>query len=183
MNHIKRFPKNDFITVKNQNIFDIAKSKIGLDYNGNTVVIPHVCNNVNAFGAGFAGQLSDIYPQVKSNFHMLGNKARLGHTQFVVAETNDKSKHKIIIANMISQNKLINHQNSRPLNYGALVYSMTQVRSYIKDLENNSDINKIEIHAPKFGSGLAGGNWNFISELINDIWYDIPVFIYYFGKQ
>jgi len=34
-----------------------------------------------------------------------------------------------------------------------------------------------QIHAPLFGSGLAGGNWDFIEELINEIWdgYDITV--------
>jgi len=36
----------------------------------------------------------------------------------------------------------------------------------------------VQIHAPKFGCGLAGGNWNFVSELIRDIWSNIPVFIY-----
>jgi hypothetical protein len=79
---------------------------------------------------------------------------------------------------MIAQNKLFSQDNKRPLNYGALVYCMNQVRSYIKDLESNTEMSRIEIHAPKFGSGLAGGNWNFISDLIEDIWYDIPVFIY-----
>jgi hypothetical protein len=53
---------------------------------------------------------------------------------------------------------------------------MMSVASYIK---NNFDKeNTVQIHAPKFGSGLAGGNWNFIEELIKDIWLNIPVMIY-----
>jgi len=31
---------------------------------------------------------------------------------------------------------------------------------------------KAEIHCPQFGSGLAGGNWEFITELIEDIWVE-----------
>ncbi|MEX0597778.1 MAG: hypothetical protein WD512_14900 [Candidatus Paceibacterota bacterium] len=168
----------NFNLIKNKNLFDITKSRISAGHNGNSVIIPHVCNNVNAFGAGFAGQVSYLYPEVKANFHLLGNKSKLGHVQFIVAETDDKYKHQIVFGNMIAQNRLISSQNMRPLNYGALVYSMTQVRNYIKDLEKNTDSRQVEIHAPKFGSGLAGGNWNFITDLIQDIWYDIPVFIY-----
>lgn len=170
--------KNTFNLVKNKNLFDIAKTRILSGHNGNSIVIPHVCNNVNAFGAGFAGQIAYLYPQVKANFHLLGNKSKLGHTQFIVAETDTKYKHQMIFANMIAQNKLISPSNTRPLNYGALVYAMSQVRNYIKDLEKNIESKKIEIHAPKFGSGLAGGNWSFIADLIDDIWNDIPVFIY-----
>jgi hypothetical protein len=36
----------------------------------------------------------------------------------------------------------------------------------------------VQIHAPKFGCGLAGGNWNFIQDLITDIWKNIQVFVY-----
>lgn len=170
--------KITYTSVKNKNLFEVVNSVISGEHNGNSVVVPHVCNNVNAFGAGFAGQVAALYPEVKINFHLLGNQSKLGHTQFVTINSNSRYNHKIIFANMIAQNKLISPKNQRPLNYAALVYSMTQVRNYIKNTEKNSDSKKIEIHAPKFGSGLAGGNWNFISDLICDIWYDIPVFIY-----
>ena len=36
----------------------------------------------------------------------------------------------------------------------------------------------VEIRCPMFGSGLAGGNWAFIEELIDEIWigdYNVPV--------
>jgi hypothetical protein len=54
---------------------------------------------------------------------------------------------------------------------------MAAVKAYIADLLKNND-SKIEIHAPKFGSGLAGGDWNFIKELVCDIWSNCPIFIY-----
>lgn len=170
--------RNTFSLVKNANIFDIISTRIKSEQNGASIIVPHVCNNVNAFGAGFAGQVAQMYPEVKANFHLLGSQAKLGHVQFINVKSDKKYGHSIIFANMIAQNKLINEKNKRPLNYAALVYCMNQVRSYSKHLQSASDTNSVEIHCPKFGSGLAGGNWNFISELITDVWYDMPVFVY-----
>jgi hypothetical protein len=80
---------------------------------------------------------------------------------------------------MIAQNGVRNFTNQRPLNYFALGQSMYKVSQFIH--MNTGFLNKnekIEIHCPKFGSGLAGGNWNFISELINDIWGKFFVTVY-----
>lgn len=169
---------NKFITIKNKDIFQIISNRISSGNNGATVIVPHVCNNINGFGAGFAGQIAQYFPDVKENFHMLGNKPKLGKTQFVVSQTNSTYKHSIVFANMIAQNGIISKNNPRPINYAALVYCMMEIKSYMKIFEKNNDNLKIEIHAPKFGSGLAGGNWNFISNLIDDIWGDSTVFIY-----
>jgi hypothetical protein len=175
---MERSYMNNIIYIKNQNIFSVAESAIKTSKIETNIVIPHVCNNINAFGAGFAQALTNYDPSVKANFHMLGNKAKLGYTQFVTTKINNKNQSKIIIANMIAQNKLIDrNKNPRPINYMALVSCMVKVRDYINQIKNESDI-KSQIYAPKFGSGLAGGNWNFIEYLIEDIWTDIPVFIY-----
>ena len=167
-----------YALIKNQDIFDIINNRISSGINGSSVIVPHICNNVNAFGAGFAGCVAENYPEVKANFHMLGQKAKLGQTQFITVKTDKVYRHSIVFANMIAQHKLINLSNKRPLNYGALVYCMSEVRSFAKKLQNNSDKCNIEIHCPKFGSGLAGGNWSFVSDLIDDIWSDLPVFVY-----
>jgi len=169
---------DSYISIRNRNIFDEIVNRIKSEQNGASIIVPHVCNNVNAFGAGFAGQIALHYPEVKENFHMLGQQAKLGHSQFINVQSDKKYGHSIFFANMVAQNKLINAKNKRPLNYAALVYCMNQVRIFTKELQRKND-NKVEIHAPKFGSGLAGGNWTFIEDLINDIWYDLPVFVYF----
>lgn len=167
--------------IKNSNIFDIINDRINAGHNGASVIVPHVCNNANSFGAGFAAQVARLYPDVKANFHMLGNKSKLGHTQFVISKTNSQYKHSIIFANMIAQNGLISPKNPRPLNYYALSHCMNDVKLYVKNLILN-DANRVEIHCPKFGSGLAGGDWNFINYLIEDIWFDLSTFIYTINK-
>lgn len=169
---------NSYILIKNNSIFDTINNRINADHKGCTVIVPHVCNNVDSFNAGFAGSVSRYFPEVKANFHMLGPMAKLGHTQYVTAKTNNKYKHNIIFANMIAQNKLLNRSNHRPLNYAALVYCMTNINNYINNFKLDTEQKQIEIHAPKFGSGLAGGNWNFISCLIEDLWNMHSVYIY-----
>jgi hypothetical protein len=143
---------------------------------GTSVIVPHVCNNINVFGAGFTAGIEKYYPIVKENFHLLGNKARMGYVQYVEVMRDPTHNHKLIFANMIAQNGVISKNNHRPLNYGSLVICMMSVASYIKNHFDKE--NSVQIHAPKFGSGLAGGNWSFIEELINDTWNNIPVFIY-----
>lgn len=145
---------------------------------GSSVIVPHVCNNIDLFGAGFAAAVAKYYPIVKSNYHMLGKKQTLGYSQFVTADENKEYGHKLIFVNMIAQNGIIGHNNPRPLNYGALVRSMILVNQFIQ--QNFDSNNPVQIHAPKFGCGLAGGNWNFIKELICDIWSNISVIVYEF---
>jgi len=174
---------NTVAIVKNQNIFDSIRSRINSKDRGSSVVVPHVCNNINTFGAGFASDISNKFPEVKMNFHMLGNKTKLGQVQFVSVLKEPTYKYEIVFANMIAQNKLISKENPRPLNYAALVQSMNEVKAYINQYKNKyGESSNIEIHAPKFGSGLAGGDWDFISCLIQDIWNDIPVYIYALKK-
>lgn len=172
MNHISKH-KTSFILIKD-NLFNHIDI-----HSGTNIIIPHVCNNVDLFDAGFAGLISKKYPIAKQNYHMLGKSfltKNSGYTQSVVVEQNRQHGSKLIISNMIAQDGVISSSNKRPLNYASLCKSMIGVKQYIKQ---NFDMDqKIEIHSPKFGSGLAGGNWNFISLLIEDIWGDIPVYVY-----
>lgn len=169
---------NNINYIKNKDLFSIAEDRIKSGYTGATVIVPHVCNNINLFGAGFAAYVASTFPNVKENFHMLGNKSKLGKTQFVVCDNNNEYKHNLVVANMIAQNGTISKSNPRPLNYAALVYCMSEVNSYIKELKNINESAKVEIHTPKFGSGLAGGDWAFIEQLINDIWLEHSLFVY-----
>jgi hypothetical protein len=160
----------------NDNLFKIISQILSTNIE-TSIIIPHVCNNVNAFGAGFAEALSDKFPSVKANFHVNGPQ-KLGHTQFITAESNNSKNNKIIIANMIAQNGLLNTKNKRPLHYPSLVKCMYDVNIFCNKIKKETEF-KVQIHAPKFGSGLAGGNWIFISELIDDIWNSQTVFVYH----
>jgi hypothetical protein len=166
-------------TIKNGiDIFNQALNCINAQHNGNSVIIPHVCNNINSYAAGFAAQVADRFPVAKENFHLLGKTAKLGQVQHILVAQNKNYGHRLYISNMIAQNGIKSQSNSRPINYAALCYCMNDVKNFVQKLQKEEEIPKVQIHSPKFGSGLAGGNWDFISDLIEDIWSNIEVYVY-----
>ena len=172
------------LVASKKNIFLCCKETIDAKHLGSSIIIPHVCNNLDLFGAGFANAIANEYPQVKNNYHMLGKKflqEHPGYVQFIDVEYEKQYNRRLVIANMISQNGIKSFKNPRPLNYAYLVKSMVEVKKFI--VTNFNKDNPAEIHCPKFGTGLAGGNWFFISELINDIWKDIKVVVYSYENK
>jgi hypothetical protein len=162
------------------NLFDNIKSIVKAGNNGCSVIVPHVCSNTDNFSSGFAGAIAKHYPVVKENYHLLGSSflnANPGYVQYVEVYKDAKFGHQIIFANMVCQQGTISKQNPRPLNYLSLVKSMSSVSQYINSKFDRE--NRVQIHCPKFGIGSSGGNWNFIEDLIYDIWVNTPTFIYY----
>ena len=137
------------------------------------IIVPHVCNNQNFFGKGFAAALSKHYPKVKQTYHSdyVNGSAQLGVSRFIECDNN------ILICNMIAQT----FGGKRPLFYNYLAKCMDEVANRIQEFAVIQGVN-YEIHAPVFGSGLAGGDFKFIRLLIEDCWIrrDIyPINIYY----
>lgn len=153
------------ITYKKGNLFNLLPKTL------NKVLIPHVCNNEGGFGSGFAGEVARRYPAVKDAYRTWfasGKDFELGQIQIVPQEG-------LTFANMIGQHRTINSApRSTPIRYAALLDCMRKVEQWC---QANGPV---EIHAPKFGSGLAKGNWDFIELLIEEIWVanNIPVTIY-----
>lgn len=169
--------KSNTIIYTDKEIFESSINRILSKENGSTVIIPHVCNNVNTFGAGFANAVAKKFPIVKENFHLL-TQPNLGQNQFISVLQDKQYGHELFIVNMIAQNGLFGPNNPRPLNYAALTFCMHDIKNRAKKIKNKLENSCVEIHAPKFGSGLAGGEWKFISEIINDLWLGIPVYVY-----
>lgn len=173
----KVLKKDPYIT-SNKNIFDIICQRVTAKENGATVFVPHVCNNIDLFDAGFAAQVAQEYPSVKMDYHLLGKtflSANLGYSQIIKVFEEPQYRHKLFFVNMIAQNGVFNPKmNPRPLNYEALMKCMINVRHCIK----TSGFDRVEIHAPRFGSLRSGGDFRFISDLIDDIWHNISVIIY-----
>jgi len=174
--------KNLCISTTNKNIFESAEKRVSAGNKGATVFIPHVCNNIDLFDAGFAYQVAQRYPVVKTDYHLLGKNFllnNLGYTQIIKVYQDPHYRHSLFFVNMIAQNGVRSFSNKRPLNYFALGQSMHKLSQYIHNNTGFASKNEnIEIHCPKFGSGLAGGDWSFIKELIHDIWGKFFVTIY-----
>lgn len=122
-----------------------------------TIYIPHVVNNKNVFGAGFVVPFAKHYPISKASYHQWFNDTtpQLGQIKIIQL----KADPDLFVVHMLAQNGI---GGKRPLKYDALVDCMRSVANKIQKGER--------IIAPAFGSGLAGGSFDFIQALIEDIW-------------
>ena len=81
--------KHNFVTIKKDLFVEIDKSVSSSI--STTIIIPHVCNNIDVFGGGFTAGIVQHYPIVRDNYHMLGPSflhKNLGYTQFILAREN-----------------------------------------------------------------------------------------------
>jgi O-acetyl-ADP-ribose deacetylase (regulator of RNase III) len=140
---------------------------------GTQWVIPHVCNNKGAWGAGFVVPLAKYYPQAQKEYmlHAKRQSLYLGQVQMVPIMKEPFIEGYVV--NMVAQTL----GSDRPLYYSYLVQCMDHVGITFAA----SNTMQAHIHCPKFGSGLAGGNWDFIEELIIDCWIKrkLDVTVYY----
>jgi hypothetical protein len=133
-------------------------------------IIPHVCNDVNKFGAGFALGIAEKWPKVKEEFHSKAGLFELGDVQFVPVLHGEDYGNGMIVANMIAQHGVRSADNVRPLNYQALGKCLSKVNEMAVAIGAT-------IHTVKIGSGLSGGDWSIIEEIIKET-IDVDVFIY-----
>ena len=115
-------------------------------------IIAHICNNIGGWGKGFVLALSSKWKQPEKEYRKL-KEYILGNVQFVSVEDG------IIVANMIAQHDIKPTNGEPPIRYDALKTCLVKV--YEKAIETNSIV-----CGPKFGSGLAGGDWNKIEQII-----------------
>lgn len=136
------------------------------------IAIPHVCNDKGAWGAGFVLPLAKHYPNAK--FRYITMRQELGKVSA------SWSGNEIVVFNMVAQTL----GGERPLYYNHLAVCMDKVGKYLNNFRAKYN-KEVRIIAPAFGSGLAGGDWQFIESLIYDCWIelDLRVTICYLDKH
>lgn len=147
------------IVYKTGCVFKEAKTKQA------PVIIPHVCNDIGAWGAGFVIAISEKWKEPEKQYRNLKTR-QLGDVQFIKVEPT------ITIANMIAQKGVGFSNNKPPIRYPA-------IKTCLQELRKEAIKLGAEIVAPKFGAGLAGGNWKTIEKIIIEelIENQIPVTI------
>lgn len=157
---------------------DIIQSTLNILKNNNdiSIIVPHVCSTDINCVSKFMNTISRTYPSVLTNYQLDTNK-KLGSVQFIQTLQNQNDKTILVFANMICQSphKL---KSERLINYGALSLCMFEVIKYMRTYSSQYKEHNMQIHAPKFGTGYAGGDWRVISSLIHDIWHNSGVYIY-----
>lgn len=139
------------------------------------VIIPHIVNNLGIMGSGFVVGLKKKYPRAEEQYLKWYKQFGLGLVQLVGISEN------VVVANMFAQDGIggMSKGNfsrvTKPIKYTALIKCMETLSDCIND--------DTEIVAPKFGSLRSGGTWEFIEELIEEIWADFNVTIYEYKEK
>lgn len=132
-------------------------------------IICHICNDIGAWGAGFVLALSKRWKAPEEDYRFLFQPTvseehrRLGAVRLVPVEYDHENNVSICVANMIGQNG-INHQGRQdaPIRYPAVKDALSEVNKYAEAL-------KASLHMPRIGCGLAGGEWEEIEKIINEV--------------
>lgn len=128
-------------------------------------IIPHVCNDVKAWGSGFVLAISKRWKEPERVFR--SKKMQLGEVDFIRVEDD------IVVANMCAQTGI------RPQN-GIPPIRMHALRTCLQKVVEEALKMRASIHMPRIGAHRAGGKWPeiekvIIEELINR---NIKVFVY-----
>jgi len=116
-------------------------------------VLIHGCNCFHKMGAGVAKDIATKYPQALTvdKKTIYGERKKLGTYSFVIIDN-------LIIVNAYTQ-YYYGRQHQKNIDYQAVrnVFRKIKIEFFDK-----------RICYPKIGSGLAGGDWNVISKIIDE---------------
>jgi O-acetyl-ADP-ribose deacetylase (regulator of RNase III) len=142
-------------------------------------IIAHCCNDLGRWGAGFVVMLGSRWPVAKEAYISwykdtpnvpgeVTGRIALGESQLIKVEEN------LWVANIVGQHGIgVGGGGKPPIRYNALRKGFAHVYRW-------ATIYKASVHAPRLGSGLAGGHWGNIEALLKTEIADkgVEVFIY-----
>jgi len=130
-------------------------------------VIAHGCNCRGGYGSGVARTMAYRYPKARNYYLEKYDEDgwKLGEVQFV-PQWDGK-----VIANCATQDDFV-PRGICHANYDAIRVCMERVKDYARS-------KGFGIAIPKIGAGLAGGDWTIIEGILNDVFSDYDITVYY----
>lgn len=135
-------------------------------------IIVHICNDLGRWGKGFVLALSARWAEPETRYRAwFRGQAEvpfaLGEVQFVAVEP------ALWVANMLGQHGIREAGAAPPIRYEAVQAGLSKVAQF-------AQLHNATIHMPRIGAGLAGGNWESISQVIGEelCARGIPVTVY-----
>jgi hypothetical protein len=143
---------------------------IALAEQGEFDVIFQGCNCFHAMGGGLAKQLADRYPEVaeadrKTKY---GDRDKLGTSSFCVVSGRG---HTFIVENVYTQFNWSNFQDV--FEYDAFQNFLNDTEKYLKFGWMGFKDETPKLGFPQIGAGLAGGDWERISKMIEKFAEDV----------
>jgi len=156
-------------------IVDTVKGDlVQLALNGKYDAIVHGCNCFCKMGAGIAKQIKLVFPEafIADDKTQAGDKGKLGTYTFANIEYEYKGRtDTVTIINAYTQYTY--NAKDKPVDYNAIRKVFTLI---------NKDYADMNIGIPKIGAGLAGGDWDRISAIIDEVTPDLDVHLVEFSK-
>ena len=142
-------------TVKG-NLIDLAE-------NGEFDLIVHGANCFHTMGSGIAKEIRARYPQVYKvdcEHSDKGDKEKLGTYTGISIDSNS---HRFIVLNGYTQFEY-GYEGKDRCDYDAIKLLFKTIK---EDFSNILDVD-VRIGYPKIGCGLAGGDWDLVSKIIDE---------------
>ena len=137
---------------------------------GTKVICQLVNDRAQKWGGGIAKQAARKYPNAETSFSnwtaVISQNERLGAVHFAEAEKD------IYVSSLVAQAGF--GPSTRPrIRYHALEEAFATVAAFAVQ-------NSASVHMPHIGTGAAGGNWNMIKDMIEEIFTrsSIEVIVY-----
>lgn len=138
-------------------------------------IIAHVCNDQGRWGKGFVMAITDEWGKgpgkMYRKWHKAGGKAKFGLGRAQLVKLTDK----LSVANIIGQNGIKTGSKGPPVRYDAIEEGFDAVCWHAHAIEAS-------VHMPRFGAGLAGGDWakieGIIQRMVNKHGIDVYVYDY-----
>lgn len=122
---------------------------------GRTRIIAHICNDEGRWGSGFVLAVSARWADPEALYRSQTEQT-LGTNQYQEVEPD------LLVANMIAQ-----HGCLKPGETPRQFVDYRAVEDCLRHLAAAARYKDAEIHMPRIGAGLGGGDWKIIEPLIN----------------
>lgn len=142
-------------------------------------LIIHICNDAGGWGKGFVLAVSKRWGRPEAAYRAwyhsreirpesdmtTTGRFELGQTQIVTVQPG------VAVVNMIAQAGTRTGSKGPPIRYDALALCLRHVRAYAESW-------RASVHAPRIGTGLAGGDWTRIEPIIQQLLPEVAVYVY-----
>jgi O-acetyl-ADP-ribose deacetylase (regulator of RNase III) len=134
-------------------------------FDTDSTIIAHGVNCLGRFGSGVAGYIKNNYPIVREKYLEKYEKEGWTLGDIQVVEAYGKK-----FINCATQHDCGNNPDLRYVNYDAVKTCLKKVKKFA--------VNKT-VAIPMIGAGLANGDWDIIEEIIDDIFIEDIILVYY----
>lgn len=171
----------------NRGLLKFIKGDATLPHGGGHRMLIHSCNTDGIWGGGFSGSLSKRWKKPEEQYRLWFRAQVLDRVKFQVGEIQIVDiQTDLAVVNMLGEqgahSTVVETADGKitvpPIRYEAIRSCLGKIAKEAKDRQSS-------VHAPRFGSGLSGGDWAIIESLVKECLIDkgLNVTIYDLEKK